>query len=250
MPELYEEIAELYHLVYEDWESAIVQQAAALDAVLRELVGPGRQSILDVSCGIGTQALGLAQLGHRVSASDVSPAAVGRAEREASIRGLAINFAVGDMRSCSAIHPGSFDVVMSADNSVPHLLDDDAILDAFRDFYECLRPGGLALITVRDYAADDRTTPQLRPYGFRVDGDSRYFVVQTRDWDGDHYRVSMYFIREALEDFPVWAVAGSSQYYAVTTDRLQSLFKEAGFVQAQRLDDAFFQPVVIARRDR
>src|SRR5215831_1991906 len=68
---MYDEIATLYHLIYRDWNAAIVQQAAALDAIIRQHVGPPPRSILDVSCGIGTQALGLAALGHAVTASDL-----------------------------------------------------------------------------------------------------------------------------------------------------------------------------------
>ena len=66
---MYDEIATLYHLVYQDWNAAIAQQAAALDAIIRKEVGPPPRSILGVSCGIGTQALGLAAVG--ASAKDI-----------------------------------------------------------------------------------------------------------------------------------------------------------------------------------
>ncbi len=101
---MYDEIATLYHLVYPDWNAAIAQQAAALDAIIRKHVGPAPRSILDVSCGIGTQALGLAALGHAITASDLSSAAVERARREAAQRNLAIDFTVADMRRCAEVH--------------------------------------------------------------------------------------------------------------------------------------------------
>lgn len=249
MPELYDEIAGVYHLVYEDWDAAVTEQAAQLDAVVGERLGPGPHSVLDVSCGIGIQALGLAGLGHRVAASDLSRAAVVRARREARERGLDIAFAVGDMRECRSLHAGPFDVVLSADNSVPHLVGEDAILDALHAFFACLRPGGLAVVTLRDYRPDeDRSSAQLWPYGFRADGDDRWFVVQTRDWEGDRYKVGMYFVREANAERSAEVVAGVSTYRAVTTDRLLELFGEVGFEGAERLDGAFYQPVVVARR--
>jgi hypothetical protein len=37
---MYDEIATLYHLVYRDWNAAIAQQAAALDAIIRKYLGP------------------------------------------------------------------------------------------------------------------------------------------------------------------------------------------------------------------
>jgi SAM-dependent methyltransferase len=88
--QFYDELASLYHLVYPDWNASIERQAAALDAVIRECWPPVR-TILDAACGIGTQALGLAQLGYHVTSSDLSPSAVARARREAVDRDLDIS---------------------------------------------------------------------------------------------------------------------------------------------------------------
>lgn len=246
---MYDEIATLYHLVYRDWNAAIAQQAAALDAIIRTQVGPPPRSVLDVSCGIGTQALGLAALGHAVTASDLSSAAVERARREAARRNLAIDFTVADMRRCAEVHGSGFDVVLSVDNSIPHLLGDDAIREALRNFYRCVRPGGITIVGLRDPSGQERSSPQLIPYGFRADGDDRYFVVQTRDWDGDFYDVAMYFVREGRGAKPAAVIAGSSRYYAVSIDRMVSLLEESSFVEIQRLEGVVVsQPVLVARR--
>ena len=245
---MYDEIARLYHLIYRDWNAAIAQQAAALDAIIRQHVGPPPRSILDVSCGIGTQALGLAALGHAVTASDLSPAAVERARREAAQRNLAIAFTVADMRRCAEVHESGFDVVLSADNSIPHLLSDDAIREALGGFHRCLRPGGIALLGVRDYSTERRSSPELVPYGFRTDGDERYLVVQTRDWHGDFYDVAMYFICEGRGSRPAAVTGGSSRYYAIPIERLVSLLEETSFIEIQRLDGVLHRPVLVARR--
>ena len=155
---MYDEIATVYHLVYRDWNAAIAEQAATLDAVIRTHVGPAPRAILDVSCGIGTQALGLAAIGHAVTASDLSSAAVGRARLEAARRNLTIHFTVADMRRCAEVHGSGFDVVLSADNSIPHLLSDDAIREAFGNFHQCIRPGGITILDVRDYLTDSART--------------------------------------------------------------------------------------------
>ncbi len=247
---MYDEIARLYHLIYLDWNGAIARQASALDAIIRQYGGRSPRSILDVSCGIGTQALGLAALGYAVTASDLSSAAVQRARREAGERNLAISFAVADMRRCAQVHGSGFDVVLSADNSIPHLLGDDAIREAFGSFHQCLRPGGITILGVRDYLTEDRSSPGLIPYGFRSEGDDRYFVVQTRDWDGDFYDVGMYFVREARGSTPSTVTAAMSRYYAVTIERLVSLLEESSFIEIHRLDGApnQRQPLLVARR--
>ena len=94
----YDQLAPFYHLIFPDWEASIQRQSAALEGILRERWGDDRLTILDVACGIGTQALGLAASGHRVTASDISAEAVRRAEREARQRALSIRFSVADMR--------------------------------------------------------------------------------------------------------------------------------------------------------
>ena len=51
-------------------EASIERQGKALDSIIRSCLGEAPQSILDVSCGIGTQCL--AALGHRVTGSSTS----------------------------------------------------------------------------------------------------------------------------------------------------------------------------------
>jgi glycine/sarcosine N-methyltransferase len=246
---MYDEIASLYHLVYPNWNEAIERQGEALNRVIRDFVGSAPQSILDVSCGIGTQTLGLAALGHHVTASDLSAAAVDRARKEAATRGLNIPFKVADMRHCAETHGSGFDVVFSADNSLPHLPSEDEIRVALQEFYRCLKPNGVALVSLRDYQDDeDRSSPQMWSYGFREDGSDRYFVYQIRSWSDNTYDVAMYFVREVKESTPASVTAGLSRYYAITVDRLMILFEEVGFTEVQRLDGILHQPIVVGRR--
>jgi ubiquinone/menaquinone biosynthesis C-methylase UbiE len=61
--DFYDQLAEDYHLIFADWETAIAWQAEVIE---RLLVGHERQvrRVLDPACGIGTQALGLAAAGY------------------------------------------------------------------------------------------------------------------------------------------------------------------------------------------
>jgi glycine/sarcosine N-methyltransferase len=248
---MYDEIADVYHLVYEDWEAAIRWQSAALDGLIQELIGSPPQALLDVSCGIGTQALGLSARGYKVSASDLSLGAVARARREAAERGLDIEFAVADMRECAAVWSKRYDIVISADNSIPHLNGAKEIARALSGFYQCLRTGGIVVAGMRDYQRDeDRTSPQMRPYGFREDDGNRYFVFQTRDWHGDAYRVAMYFVREADRGRNAEVTAGVSTYYAISVDEVMSIFTDAGFGEVRRIDGLLHQPIIVGRRLR
>ncbi|MBE9189477.1 class I SAM-dependent methyltransferase [Gloeocapsopsis crepidinum LEGE 06123] len=246
---MYDDIASLYHLVYPNWNEAIAKQGTALNGVISNFVGAASQSILDVSCGIGTQAIGLATLGHNVTASDLSAAAVARAHKEALSRGLEMTFKVADMRQCAQTHGSGFDVVLSADNSLPHLPGEDEIRVALQGFYQCLRQDGVAIVSLREYLEDeDRSSPQMWSYGFRDDKSDRYFVFQTRDWSNNAYDVAMYFVREVKQGIPASVTAGLSRYYAITVERLMFLFREVGFTDVQRLDGILHQPIIVGRR--
>jgi SAM-dependent methyltransferase len=243
----YDELAPFYHLIFPDWEASIRRQAASLDAVIRERWGERRLDILDVACGIGTQALGLAALGHRVTASDVSRESVERARREAAARSLDIPFSVADMRQAAAHHRRQFDLVIACDNAVPHLLTDGELRAAFEQFFACTRPGGGCLITVRDYVREDRTPTQVRPYGVRVEGPARYLALQVWEFHGEVYDLTMYLLEDRGGP-TCGARVMRSQYYAVGTDKLLALLRQAGFSPVERLDGCFYQPVLVGRR--
>ncbi len=72
----YDPLAEHYHLLFDDWDNAIDRQRRIIGPLLSSRKSGKALKILDCACGIGTQSLVLAKLGHRVTASDLSPAAV------------------------------------------------------------------------------------------------------------------------------------------------------------------------------
>src|SRR5579864_4451961 len=92
----YDELAADYHLNFGNWDDAIANQAKILNKIIKEYANGSAQTLLDCSCGIGTQAIGLAQTGYTVTASDLSPLAIKRAEEEALKRKVSIHFKVAD----------------------------------------------------------------------------------------------------------------------------------------------------------
>ncbi|HJS28846.1 MAG TPA: hypothetical protein VJ768_04460, partial [Anaerolineales bacterium] len=76
--DFYDRLAGDYHLLFADWQSSVLAQGRSLDAILRAELGQGPHRILDCACGIGTQTIGLALLGHDLTATDLSPKAAAR----------------------------------------------------------------------------------------------------------------------------------------------------------------------------
>ena len=242
----YADLAPVYHLIYPDWDASIERQALGIDSVIQDLWRDA-ETVLDVSCGIGTQSLGLAMRGYEVTASDLSPEEVERAKVESASRGLSICFSVADMRRAFDHHARQFDVVISCDNSVPHLLSDEHIAEAFSQFYECTVPGGGCIVTVRDYSMEDLTRPQIKPYGVRDDNGVRWIIWQVWDPELPTYEVSMYFVKDMGGPSCETRVARST-YYAIEIPRLMELMGQAGYDDVRRIDGRFFQPMLAGTR--
>lgn len=244
----YDQFADVYHLIFQDWNRSIDWQASILGPLIEREVQTRPLRILDCACGIGTQALGLASRGHEVVGVDLSAAAVARARREASQRGLSIQFEEGDMRNLGAI-PGGFDVALAADNALPHLLTDEDFNMALSQIAAQLRPGGLFLATLRDYDELLKTHPGAPPPAFFEDASLRRIYHQVWDWKGDrHYEAHLYITQETEAGWNCHHFV--TAYRAITREELSRLLRGAGFGPAGWMmpaESGYYQPLVLGR---
>jgi SAM-dependent methyltransferase len=245
----YNQLAPYYKFMLHDWNASVARQAGILDGVIREFFGAPAQRLLDAACGIGTQSLGLAQLGYQVTASDISPAAIALAQAEAAQRGLQISFGVADMRQLSASFPQPFDVVLACDNAIPHLLSDRDICQAFEQFYQCTTANGGCIISVRDYANMERGGKQLLPRHAHQTGTGHLIVFDLWEFDGDYYDFTTYLIDDQGQPDAKTQVIRGGRYYCVTLARLETLLHEAGFGQVTILRERFYQPLLIGTKN-
>ncbi|WBO61838.1 class I SAM-dependent methyltransferase [Streptomyces camelliae] len=242
----YDDLADDYHLIYADWDASMRRQGDALDALL----GQDRAALLDCACGIGTQAIGLALHGHRVTGTDLSPRAVARAVREAAHREVTLRAAVADMRRLP-FPDAEFDAVVCADNALPHLLTEQDVLAALTEMRRVLRPAGRLLVSTRPYDDVLRDRPASTPPQVHrgADGDGRTVTFQLWHWheDGEHYDLEHF---QLLPADGAWRVeVRRSTYWALGRDRLTSLVADAGFTDPEwRMpqETGFFQPLLMA----
>ena len=233
----YDDLAATYHLIFGDWDASIARQASALSP----LFAPGSR-VLDCACGIGTQALGLAALGHPVTGSDLSPVAVARAAREAVARSLALPVVAADMRALP-FASGSFDVVLAVDNAVPHLLTGADVVTAAREMRRVLRPGGRLVLSTRDYDALRRDRPLSTPPQRNANG-TVTFQLWTWNAEGTHYDLEHFQVEPRGEGWTTSVRRAS--YWAITRAELGGLLVDAGFTDVRWPDTSFFQPVLSA----
>jgi SAM-dependent methyltransferase len=241
----YNALAPYYKLIYPNWDASVEQQAAALDGVIREFWADNVHTILDAACGIGTQSIGLAQLGYTVVASDISSAAIQLARAEASKRKLDIAFCIGDMLQLWRIHQRQFDIVIACDNAVPHLLSDADILSALEQFNQCTRQGGGCIISAHDYAKMNRSQKRLYPRVPHETSDHRTVMLDLWKFDGDFHETTTYVVEDQGQATAQTRVIRGGRCYCVTIAKIEALVAQAGFSEVRTLRDRFFQPLVI-----
>ncbi|MER6067541.1 class I SAM-dependent methyltransferase [Streptomyces sp. NPDC001817] len=246
----YDDLADDYHLIYPDWEVSVRRQGAALDA----LVGGAGAAVLDCSCGIGTQAVGLALRGHRVVGTDLSVRAAARAGREAARLGVVLPTAGADMRRLP-FPDGRFDAVVCADNSLPHLLTEEDVRAALGEMRRVLRPGGRLLVSTRPYDGLLRERPVSAPPQVHTSADRTGRTVSFQLWhwhaDGEHYDLEHFQLVPGRADRGQWEVrVRRATYWALGADRLAGFAAGAGFTDIAWLmpeETGFFQPLLTAR---
>lgn len=250
--EFYNDLVEYYHLIFNDWYQAINWQGEFFNNFIRTHYiheSESKIELLDASCGIGTQALGLAQHEFIVTATDLSPKSVERAKKEAKNLGIKANFGVADFRTLDKDVSGQFNVLLSADNALPHLLTDDDLTRACVNFYSKLQKNGLLILTIRDY--DDLIKEKQRATLPRVLDGGKRIVFQVWDWlDDKNLYITNQFIMQEIEGKWLTQVK-STTYRALLRAELSEILSNTGFIDIKwhlPAESGYYQPIVTARK--
>ena len=245
----YDDLAEHYHLIFEDWDTSISRQAGVLSSILQRNCGVAKSArVLDCACGIGTQALGLAKLGFEVNGCDISPNAIKRAQEEAIRRNLNIQFTVGNMLTLTNFKDSQFDAVICMDNPLPHLESAEQLAQAARQMRAKLVPGGALMASIRDYDVLMKEKPSIQSPSFYGNQGSRRIVFQVWDWlDDRRYVFHIYITCEVKDGWQTFHTSGI--YRAIRRDELSDALKDAGFNNVCWLspqESGFYQPIIVA----
>lgn len=239
---MYDELVDYYHLIYADWDSAILQQSECLSEALSAFFGNSKMSIHDMTCGIGTQIIGLIQKGYKCTGSDLSREPLLRARRELQSRGLACHIFQADMRRLPELDDPP-DVIISCDNSITHLPTKNDIIECLSNCYRQAKLG--VLLTVRDYAKIDRTEV-FHPYGKRVHREKVFFPFQHWMFGEDYYDIEFFFVEDSNGSVDVKKFV--DRFYLHTVDDIMSCCAEAGFTNSDVVDCGYHQPVIVAKK--
>ncbi len=246
--EFYDELSEKYHLIAKGWDEVVLRQGKVIDQLIRSKTSGDSQniSVLDCSCGIGTQAIGLSKQGYIVTGTDISIKEIERAKAEAKRLGVKANFFEADFTNLENINK-KFDIVLSFDNAVAHLNGDKSLEKALFSMKSRLEKGGVLLVSLRDYERIRKERPSgMMPRLIRDEyGERVYF--QTWDWaeDGSFYDMALHV---SIRQDDKWVSKPiNTRMYAHLLETVEKLFVKVGLSQVDVIypsEDGFYQPVV------
>lgn len=244
----YDNLASKYDLLFKDWNASCKEQATVIKKILDCHGFDIGTKILDCACGIGTQSIGLAELGYDVTASDISENELNEAKRRCEDKELKIEFRRADFRELESTFSNSFDVVIAMDNALPHMLNKTELEKAIRSISGRIKKGGLFIASIRDYDEILKTKPLYSPPYMHETENGQRISFQTWNWAGENYRFTQYII----EDEKSLSVSKfECEYRAVRRDELYSILINNGFSKAKWLfndESGYYQPIIVATK--
>ncbi|MFJ9389237.1 class I SAM-dependent methyltransferase [Nocardioides sp. NPDC101246] len=187
----YGPLCEAYEWLIRDDLASPAGAAARYGDLVESL--PSDARVLDCACGTGQLAVGLADLGLDVVATDASAGMVGRTEELAGEHGVSLRAQQVSWEELSDhFDASSFDLVFCVGNSLGHAEGATGRLTALASMARLLRPGGALVLTSRAWEV-------VRARGSGLDIRDRlvrrngrdavvtYYTQVAPDWEQEHH---------------------------------------------------------------
>ena len=244
----YDNLASQYDKLFLDWKTATQEQAAILERIFASNGFDKSAQILDCACGIGTQAIGLAAAGYRVTASDISAGEIAEAKKRAAQHKVKISFEYADFRALSQTFNQKFDIIIAMDNALPHMLTPTDLAAAVQSIVNQLADGGMFVASIRDYDALLRDKPPYSPPYIHKTANGQRVSFQTWTWKEENYRLVQYIIDD---ENTLQISKFECEYRAATRQELTDLLMAKGCREVTwkfSEESGFYQPIVIAKK--
>ena len=244
----YDSLASEYDKLFMDWNATIHEQAVILDRIFRENGFDSSASVLDCACGIGTQAIGLAALGYRMTASDISNAELAEAAKRAVENNVTVRFEHADFCALSDTFPETFDMIICMDNALPHMLSHDALAAAIASITGRMKKDGIFVASIRDYDALLCSKPPYSPPYIHKTAKGQRVSFQVWTWEDEHYKLIQYIIDDGEM---LRASKFECEYRATRRAEITELLLLNGCSEVKWLfpeETEFYQPIVVAKK--
>ena len=185
------------------------------------------KTVLDLTCGTGSQVFWLAKRGYEVVGSDINSKMLKIARNKAKKEKIDVKFLKGDMRT---FHVGQFDAVITIFNAVGHLTKLD-FEKAMRNIHKNLKNGGLYIFDINNlsYLIKDNQITALTIDWQKIAGDIKIRTVQYSTIGKDGILAS-YTISYAQKGSKKQKISRSKQTLQVyTSKQLREMLSRNGF---------------------
>lgn len=217
----YDHSAEDYDFFNEE-KSAVTNQT--VESILKK---HQVKTVLDLTCGTGSQVFWLHKRGYEVTGSDINANMLKVAKRKAAVEELDIPFHQGDMRTS---HFGEFDAVITIYHAVGHLSKDDFEM-AMVNVHKNLKAGGVYVFDIfnLNYLMDGHNISKLTLDQSAVNGTikSRDIQYSTINEDGVLASYTTTFIQEGNSRPRRLMCSQTMQVYSV--NQLEEMLQRNGF---------------------
>lgn len=184
LPFEYQQFPEYFEAV--EFDSTTDVKNGIIERLLKE---QAISTVLDMTCGTGSQVFYLAQRGYQVTGSDFSPQLIKIARKKAQTMNLEISFIDGDMRT---LYVNTFDAVITIFNAIGHLSKDD-FAQAIRNISRNLKQDGIYVFDILNAAVmTDELIPTLSYYVHKQVIDTQVHVVQCSTFDSANNCLTSY----------------------------------------------------------
>jgi len=137
----FDSLADIYDL-FQDWKTRLPREIPILHRILS---AESVETVLDAACGTGAHLAALAELGYRVTGSDISPEMVDHADANGAGPVFVAGFdRVGDVVSDQ-------DAVIVLGNSLPNAGTEEDVQSALHGLSGAVRPGGILVLHLLNY---------------------------------------------------------------------------------------------------
>jgi 2-polyprenyl-3-methyl-5-hydroxy-6-metoxy-1,4-benzoquinol methylase len=226
----YDELASVYDWIVPDELLTPEGSAAAFLPYLDGLASGAR--VLDCACGTGPLAVGLAQQGFDVTATDASGGMVARTRALAADAGVGLLARESRWEDLPAQGFAPFDAVLCVGNSLAHAEGRAARRAALRAMAGVLDPPGVLVLTSRNFEGMRAAGTGLQVFDRVVERHGRRGVViyswwLAEDWEDEHgFDVAVALLGE---DGAVTTRGERLRFWPYSHDMLRDDLRAAGF---------------------
>ncbi len=229
--------ASYYNTRAECYDEFNENNSRAINALLEKILKEHQvATVLDLTCGTGSQVFWLKDKGFEVVGSDISRRMLKIAKQKAKLKQLKIKFLQGD---CRTVHAGRFDAAITIFNAIGHLTREDFKL-TIQNINRNLNPSGLYIFDIfnLDYLKAGNNITKLTGDWMAVSDGQKFREIQfsTISDDGILASYSTYVYQDGNESPTKVSKGYENTLQVYGSAELQGLLKENGFVVLAQTD--------------